>query len=602
MKKSILFIQLLLPLFVFSQNLVSISPNSASNGQTLNVTITGANTYFNQGSGTTVNFIFNQGSATINSITILNNTSIDANITIPANTYTGDYNVSVYDSIDGYLSLYNGFHVNGITPPTLVSINPSSASNGQTLNVTIIGANTHFSQAFGTSVNFNINQGSPTTVVNSITILNDTSIDANITIPPFAYTGDYGVFVNNSIDGYVSLYNAFHVNGIATPSLVSISPSSASNGQTLNVTITGAVTHFIQASGTTIGFSTNQGNPTVINSMTISNDTSIDANITVPASMYTGDYNVFVNNSIDGYVSLYQGFHVNGITPPSLVSISPPGAQPGQTLNVTITGANTHFTQGNGTTVDFIFNQGSATINSAAIINDTSIIANITIPQNTNIGTYNASVYNDIDGHVYKDFYVFDNCFSYYTTDYDYSNNTFTLTLDSITSTLGVSFYWNFGDGGTSTSQTPTHTFALDTVYNVCLKITTNSGDSCSYCHVIGKNYAGEIFRPTGFSMQVINYDGTTTIGISEISKNGAEPLIIAYPNPANDLITITANPIVAIHNPVLSIYSIEGQFLFQQLFTQGKTELNISGLARGIYLIKMTSNGNSEVIKFVKQ
>ena len=600
MKKSILFIQLFLPLFVFSQHLVSISPSSASNGQTLNVSITGSNTHFTQGSGTTsVDFSFNQGSPTVvNSTIILNDTAINANITVPPNTYTGDYNVFVNNSIDGQQSLYHGFHVNGIPPPSLVSINPSSANNGQTLNVTITGTNTHFSQS-ATSVSFSFNQGSPTTIVNSTTILNDSSIDANITVPAFTYTGDYNVFVNNSIDGYLWLYNAFHVNGIAHPSLVSISPSSASNGQTLNVTITGAITHFTQGSGTTVDFSFNHGGSTVVNSTTILNDSSIDANITVPANTVTGDYNIFVNNSIDGQQSLYHGFHVNGIPPPFLVSISPAGVKPGQTLNVTITGANTHFTQGNGTYVGFIFNQGSATINSATILNDTSIIANITIPQNTNSGTYNAFVYNDIDGYAYKVFYVFDSCFSYYTTAYDYTNNAFTLTLDSITSTLGVSFNWDFGDGSTSTNQTPTHTFLLDTVYNVCLIITTNTGVSCSYCHVIGKDYAGHIFRQTGFSMTVLNYDGT--IGISENSKNDTAPLIIAYPNPANDLITITENP-VAMHNPVLSIYSIEGQLLLQQFSTQGKTELDISGLARGIYLIKMTCTENAEVIKFVKQ
>lgn len=490
----------------------------------------------------------------------------------------------------------------------LVSISPSGANNGQTLNVTITGTNTHFIQGSGTTttVGFSSGQGVGTPVVNSKTILNDSSIIANISVPVNANTGYYNVYTNNPTDGYRSLNNGFYVNGTAPGSLVSISPSVTNANQTLNVTITGAKTHFTQGSGTiSVGFTSSQGigNP-VVNSKTIINDSSIIANITIPASAYTGYYTAFVSNTTDGYHSLNNGFHVNGITHPSLVSISPAGANPGQTLNVTITGTLTHFTQASGTTsVTCTSSQGFApSVNYKTIVNDSSIIANITIPQSADIGTCNLSVYNSATGSLHNDFFVFDNCFSHYTTDYNITNNTFSLTLDSLTSASGLNFYWNFGDGTNSTSQTPSHTFLLDTVYNVCLKITTNSGDTCSYCHMIGKNFFGEIFRQTGFLMNVTNFNGTTTTGLSQIGNNEGVTSIIAYPNPANELITITTNPIVAIYKPILSLYSMEGQLLLQQLFIQGKTVLDISGFSKGIYVIKITGTEKTEVIKFVKQ
>ncbi|MBL4656870.1 MAG: hypothetical protein JKX73_02635, partial [Flavobacteriales bacterium] len=279
-----LLIAILCPFCALSQNLVSINPISANAGQTLNVTITGANTNFAQGSGSIVEFYFNQGSGTtvVISSTVLSNTSISANIIVPSNTFTGDYDVFVYNSIDGYLYLFGGFHVNGITPPSLVSINPASANAGQTLNVTITGASTNFAQGSGSIVEFYFNQGSGTTVVNSSTALSNTSISANITVPSNTFTGNYTVSVYNPIDGYLSLYNGFNVNGIAPPSLVSINPASANAGQTLNVTITGASTNFAQGSGSIVEFDFGQGSgTTVVNSSTVLSNTSISANITV---------------------------------------------------------------------------------------------------------------------------------------------------------------------------------------------------------------------------------------------------------------------------------------------------------------------------------
>jgi len=315
-KHFILFLQVLLPFFVFSQNLTSINPSIANAGQTLNVTISGANTHFAQGSGTYIDFGFNQGSGTtvVNSLNTVSNTSILANITVPSNTYTGDYDVYVYNFIDGNLSLNNGFHINGLTPPSIVSINPNSANAGQTLNVTITGADTHFTQGSGTYIDFGFNQGSGTTVVNSLNTVSNTSILANITVPSNTYTGDYDVYVYNFIDGNLSLNNGFHVNGITPASIASINPDFAIAGQTLNVTITGNNTHFNQASYTTINFGFNQGSgTTVVNSLNIINNTSIDANITVPPNTFNGDYDVYVDNDIDGYLLLQGGFHIGNV-------------------------------------------------------------------------------------------------------------------------------------------------------------------------------------------------------------------------------------------------------------------------------------------------
>lgn len=605
---------IILPLFLsfygVSQSLVSINPAVANTGQTLNVTITGTNTHFIQASSTTsIYFSFQQTSATIvNSMSIVNDSSLQANITIPTNIVTGDYNVTVANSAYGSLSLNNSFHVNSVTSPSLVSISPASANTGQTLNVTITGANTHFAQVAANTVGFSFSQTSATTIVNTMNVLNDTSIQANISIPSNVITGDYHVYVNNSTDGIVTLYNGFHVNGNLPPSLVSINPDSATVGQTLNVTITGVNTHFAQVVGNNVNFSfTQTSGTTVVNSVNVIDDNSLQANITIPPNVLSGNYNVSVSNTIDGPLYLNNSFHVNGVTPGSLVSVNPAGAQAGQTLNVTITGAGTHFSQGSGATVEFTFSQTSGTtvvpfVNNFSIVNDTSIIANITIPSSATLGNYGVRVFNNIDGYMYSNFNVYSNCFSHYTTSYNSSNNQFTLALDSITVASAISYYWDFGDGATSTLQTPSHSFVQDTTYNVCLTIKTSAVDSCTYCHVIGKDTSGIVLKQlAGFSLNVVFGNGTV-LGTTEISKNVIGLSVMAFPNPANDVVTISIDPSVKLNNTMFSIFAIDGKLMLQKSIDQINTDINIKDFSSGIYFVKMTSNEKVQVIKFVKQ
>jgi len=98
-----------------SQSIVSIAQDSAFVGQTLNVVITGNSTSFGQGTSTTQVWL-SQGSTLIpsNSVTVTNTTQMTVNFTIPtvpAAAPTGFYNVNVYESIDNFLTLTNGFKV-----------------------------------------------------------------------------------------------------------------------------------------------------------------------------------------------------------------------------------------------------------------------------------------------------------------------------------------------------------------------------------------------------------------------------------------------------------------------------------------------------------
>ena len=580
--------------------LTSINPSSGRAGQTLNVTITGNNTHFKQVSKPRVVFGFNQatGTANVNSVSVTDDHTLQTNVTIPPDQLDGDYHVYVEDSIDNALVLINGFQVSGSPVASLLSASPSSVSVNQTLNVTLTGVNTHFQQAGNNVVDFIFHQGSGTLVVNSVTPLSETALKVNVTIPANGLIGNYDVMTSNSIDSLLFLPQGFNVHGIAPPALVSITPPYANAGQTLDVTITGTSTHF-GTNNNTLTFNFKSATSTiVINSLNSTSDSTLKANITIPANSISGYYHPYLHNATDGYLSLLDKFYVNGVEPASILSVYPAEAKAGQTLNVTISGRKTHFTV-NGTSVSFDFNQASGTtvVNSINVINDTLLNANITVPLNVSSTKCLISVFNTVDQQLlYYNFKVAADCHAFYKTSYNSNTNIFTLALDSATS-YATSFHWDFGDGTTSSDKLPQHTFTSDTLYNVCLKIKTAVGDSCSYCHVIGKDSLGNpVVKIKGFSTKVVPFVPIYTTGTEEVYTSNSTYL---YPNPVTHILNVFTSNIE--NAPVVSIYSVDARLLLQQALIKENTEIDVSRFSDGIYILEIQSSNGIKRLKFMK-
>lgn len=102
--------------FSQAQQIDDISPNYADAGETLDVTISGTNTFFTQATNTAIFFFFSGSSSTAttpNFFTINNDNQITANLTVPQNTYQGWYDYSVYTDIIGTLYQPESFQVYG---------------------------------------------------------------------------------------------------------------------------------------------------------------------------------------------------------------------------------------------------------------------------------------------------------------------------------------------------------------------------------------------------------------------------------------------------------------------------------------------------------
>ena len=213
-----------LPTTLAAQTITSIVPNSAQQGESLSVTISGQNTYFSQGTPTAV--YSSQGSTTINatSFSATSDTLLSATFDIPIDASTGNWNVHVNGYVGEWfwngwywelefvsLELTDGFTITSTVPsPSLISIVPSSAEQGESLSVNITGQNTTFQQGTGTTGVW-FTQGTSTINASSYSASSDTSLSVDFDIPVDAATGLWDVSVETYIDGVLTLTDGFTI-------------------------------------------------------------------------------------------------------------------------------------------------------------------------------------------------------------------------------------------------------------------------------------------------------------------------------------------------------------------------------------------------------
>jgi len=170
--------------------------------------------------------------------------------------------------------------------------------------------------------------------------------------------------------------------------------------------------------------------------------------------------------------------------------------------------------------------------------------------------------------------------------------------LVATTSGSNLSYAWTFGDGGTSSSQYPTHAYNNVGAYGVCLTITTGDS-SCTqtFCDTV------EVFsKAAGFTLNVVQQGAATGINETVPTLNVEN----VYPNPTvgNATLNINATEYSAI---TINILDITGKVVMQQNnnLTVGNNsiEMNTQSLTNGMYIISIQSeNGNISNLRLVKK
>jgi hypothetical protein len=355
-------------------SLSNIAPTSASRGQTLNVVLNGRGYY---SEATSVDFGSN---VTVNSLSVNNTSQMTANVTVGAEAATGPRGVSVSNGAPGggSTTLNNAFTI-GNPAPTLASASPATGVRGETVNVILTGTN--FIAGVST-----VSFGSGITV-DSSTVNSATQMTVHITISLDAALGARDVSVVNPAPsgGTTVLSGGFTVSNPA-PTLASITPTSGSRGQTLNVTVTG--TNFIPGVTTPA-----YGSGITVNSVSSFTSTQVTASVTIDIGATAGPRDITVTNAAPGggTATLSGAFMVNNPSP-TLSSVSPSQAGRGSSINVVMTGTN--FLEG----VSSVSFGPDVTVNSTTINSATQITVNISIALSAATGARNVSVTNATPG------------------------------------------------------------------------------------------------------------------------------------------------------------------------------------------------------------
>jgi hypothetical protein len=135
-------------------SLSAVAPNSAVQGQTLRVGITGVGTHF-AASVTTVSF---GAGVAVGNVAVNSPASLTVDLTVSPSAVPGSANLTV--ATGGEIVSLPGSFTIGAASPVVSSVTPASALQGQTLNVVLGGSYTSFpltgnTATFGTGITVN---------------------------------------------------------------------------------------------------------------------------------------------------------------------------------------------------------------------------------------------------------------------------------------------------------------------------------------------------------------------------------------------------------------------------------------------------------------
>jgi hypothetical protein len=143
-----------------------------------------------------------------------------------------------------------------------------------------------------------------------------------------------------------------------------------------------------------------------------------------------------------------------------------------------------------------------------------------------------------------------------------------------------IAYHWEFGDGydeyQTEWVNVIEHTYAVWGTFYITL-----TGTSNNYCEA-------------QFTDSVIILEANSVNDITSEFK--------LYPNPANNHITLSSSD--NLNDAVIEIENASGQSVYYSLLNQNKKEyeFDISALANGFYILKIFSDNQIKLLKFVKK
>jgi PKD repeat protein len=162
-------------------------------------------------------------------------------------------------------------------------------------------------------------------------------------------------------------------------------------------------------------------------------------------------------------------------------------------------------------------------------------------------------------------------------------------------------FFWDFGDGTTSTSATPTHTYSSFGVYLICLTVSDTLCTS-TFCDSVGMDSSGTLFKSGKFGFRVLDYTTMSTTGIKNTNHDLSN--VTVYPNPGSsdihlDFLTKESS-LVTIELTDLAGKTILNNTIQSKAGENSET-IDISALNPSIYFVRIITPTGYKVLKLVK-
>jgi len=160
------------------------------------------------------------------------------------------------------------------------------------------------------------------------------------------------------------------------------------------------------------------------------------------------------------------------------------------------------------------------------------------------------------------------------TADFTSTQSVFDVDFTNESTGTIVSYEWNFGDDASSTDENPTHTYAEDGEYTVCLIVTNACMAMNTLCQTI-----------------TINTSGLMENELSNFS---------AYPNPFTSEFTLNLGN--DFDQVAIVITDINGRVITQTTTAQNGTLTFNLDVEAGVYFVQITAGSETQTVKVIKK
>jgi len=578
-----------------SAQIVSISPNKAEQGQTLDIVVTAANVDFSQGTNI-VSLKFENSETYMKSSRVNSKTSITATFSINSDQPTGFCDFKVWNTNSNTIyTKPKGFYISSdILVATLNSISPNTAKQGDILIITIHGSNTNFIKNAASNKIW-LDNSTKQIIATTINAIDSVTIQAQFKLTYAHPAGIYSLFIQNNSDGTTSLNNAFELfRGESQPSILTAKPDTLIQGHSLDIEVTGENIDFTQ--GTNI-ISLKQGETFIYPNTAIANtSTSLTLNFSCNIDHPIGNYDFYLwNTASDITLTKPKGFYLKpDFTIATIDSISPKSAKQGEDIIMTVHCKNTNFKKNSVANVVQLKNSSNKIVPISVIpIDSVTLQIQLQLTYAKPIGVYSLFIQNNLDG-----LFLLNNGFDLLSGDYQPSIVSLTpdtliqgqtleieVTAENTDFTQGTNLV-KLSQGSTQIFMTSAKAVS-PTSLTVGFTINKNNPIGKYDFYIWNSKFDITLVADQTIIKENAFYLKAAYTGIGEYIEDD----ILIYPNPVNNCLYFKGNYIK------IQLLDLNGKIILEA--KQNRT-LDVSNLHKGTYVAKVFQGKKIQIKKLI--